>query len=303
MHAEDRGEPTKSGELRRIFRRELLPRPSHPQCVDLAAEALRRAPRAPQDALRARLRLDEGEDPLGHRLLAERIELGNAAAGLDVLGDLAQRELAQRGEVVLAEEVEQRLLGPAPGIDLAAPQTVLQRLGREIDEDDLVGVVQYVVRERLAHADTRQLEDCVVQALEVLDVDGRDDVDAGCEDLVDVLVALRVPRSRRVGVGELVDERELWRPPDDRVHVHLLDLERPVADAPPRHDLEPLGERRSCRAVVGLEVADHDVPALGLGLAALLEHAVGLADAGRHSQQDPVPAAHGKEPRRRTRCG
>ena len=52
-----------------------------------------------------------------------------------------------------------------------------------------------------------------------------------CEDLVDVLVALLVARSDRVRVRELVDERELGRPPDDGVDVHLLELERPVLDA------------------------------------------------------------------------
>ena len=42
---------------------------------------------------------------------------------------------------------------------------------------------------------------------------------------------------------------------------------------------------------VGLEVADHDVtPGLGLRLG-LLEHAVGLAHAGGHPEEDLVAAA------------
>ena len=112
VDAEDRGEPPERRELRRLLGVELLPRPSHPERVDLAAEALRRPPRATEHALRPWLRLDEREHTLGDRLLAERIEHGSAAAGLDVLRDLAQRELAQRREVVLAEEVQQRLARP-----------------------------------------------------------------------------------------------------------------------------------------------------------------------------------------------
>ena len=46
---------------------------------------------------------------------------------------------------------------------------------------------------------------------------------------------------------------------DDGVDVHLVELELPMCGAQPRHDLEPFGERGRLGAVVGLEVADHDV--------------------------------------------
>ena len=93
-------------------------------------------------------------------------------------------------------------------------------------------------------------------------------------------------------MGELVDERQLGRAPDHGVDVHLLELERPVLGAQARHDLDPLGERGGLGPVVRLEVADHDVAALGLGLPALLEHPVGLSDSGCHAQEDPVVAPH-----------
>ena len=113
----------------------------------------------------------------------------------------------------------------------------------------------------------------------MLDVDGRDHVDARVEHFLDVLPALLVPHARRVRVRELVDERELRRAPDHGIHVHLRELHRAPLRVQPRHDFEPLGQRGGLRAVVGLEVADHDVDALLLGLPALLEHAVGLAHA------------------------
>jgi hypothetical protein len=50
--------------------------------------------------------------------------------------------------------------------------------------------------------------------------------------------------------------------------------------------------RLGLRPVVGLEVADHDVPArLELG-PPLLQHAVGLADSGGHAQEHFVPTGH-----------
>ena len=95
----------------------------------------------------------------------------------------------------------------------------------------------------------------------------------------------------RVGVGELVDQTQLGAAAQDRRQVHLLKLGVAVGDPPARDLLEVarLGERLD--PAVGLEVADHDVAAgLGLGLG-LLEHPVGLADAGGHPEEDLVAAA------------
>ena len=50
------------------------------------------------------------------------------------------------------------------------------------------------------------------------------DVDAGVEDLVDVLPALLVARAGDVRVRELVDQGDLRLPGEDRVDVHLLEL-------------------------------------------------------------------------------
>ncbi len=124
----------------------------------------------------------------------------------------------------------------------------------------------------------------------MLDVDGRGDVDTRSEDLVDVLVALAVARLGQVRVGELVDERDLGAASDDRVDVHLREVEPPESAPQMRHLFEPLGKRRGLRAVVRLEVADHDVVPFLPGLAALLEHPVRLADSCGHAEQDPVPA-------------
>ena len=211
MRAEDAGEAPQRSERDLLRLGQLLPGPPHPDGVDLRAEPLPGAERPAQDALRARLRRDEHEDPLGHRLLAQRVEHRGRPPRLDVLGELAQDELAERGQVLEPEEVLERRVDARRRVDLAVAEPLLERLGREVDEHDLVGLVEDPVGERLAHANAGQLEDLVVEALEVLDVDRRGDVDPGREDLVDVLVALAVARLGQVRVGELVDERELGR--------------------------------------------------------------------------------------------
>ena len=177
------------------------------------------------------------DDPLLARVPSGSTWLQDEALGLDVLGDLAQADLAQRGQVLDPEEVVERGLDVLAGVDLPGAQAGDQRLGGEVDEDDLVGGAEDRVGHRLPHPHPGQLGDLVVERLEVLDVDGGEDVDPGREHVGDVLVALLVLEARRVGVGELVDQRQLGRAGEQRRQVHLLDDDvadrRPGAAAPP----------------------------------------------------------------------
>src|SRR5262249_14112476 len=97
-------------ELCLLFRRGVAAIGMHPHRVDVGPATLGGSPGASVDALRLRLRLDEGEHALLDRLLAERSQLVDVPARLDILGHLAKRKLAQRGEVLVAEEVLERRL-------------------------------------------------------------------------------------------------------------------------------------------------------------------------------------------------
>ena len=80
----------------------------------------------------------------------------------------AQCDLAEGGQVLDPEEVVERGVDPLGRVDLAVAQAVQERLGGEVHEDDLVGVVEHRVGHGLPNADAGQLADAVVEALEVL---------------------------------------------------------------------------------------------------------------------------------------
>ena len=173
------------------------------RCAMRAARRTSRSPSsAPVSATTTRSRVSQGRSiPCSSPVLVEGL--------VDAVGDPEQRELAERTEVALAEVVAERGVDPLGGIDVAVRHPSAQRLGAHVDELDLVGAARDLVRDRLALRDARDPLDDVVQRLEVLDVERRDDVDAGVEQLVDVLPALLVARARDVRVRELVDERDL----------------------------------------------------------------------------------------------
>ena len=112
--------------------------------------------------------------------------------------------------------------------------------------------------------------DDVSQAFEVLDVDGADDGDAGAEDVFDILPAFFVNRSRRVGVGNLVDQRHGWLTAHDGVRVHLLDRHALVDDLLARDNLESLRNFGRPLSAVRLQKADDRVGAAVLAADELL---------------------------------
>src|SRR5664279_342594 len=219
-------------------------------------------------------------------LLARAHELRGQALCPHLLGNLAQRDLAQGGEVLDAEEVVECRVDSTGWVDLAGAQAVEQRLRREVDEHDFLGAREDGVGDRLAHPDAAQLGDVVVERFQMLDVERGEDVDARLEDLLDVLVALGVLDAGHVRVRELVDQAQLGPAGEHRRQVHLFQHGLAVAHAPAGHHRQALGEPRRLSAAVALEQSDHGVPARLQFRVALEEHAVGLAYPCSHPQED-----------------
>src|SRR4029077_11715954 len=89
MDPEDARESAESRQLGRFLLGGLVVGRAHPESVDLGVQPLGGTPRAAENALRLRLWLDQRQDALAHRLLAERLEAGGLTARLDVFCELA----------------------------------------------------------------------------------------------------------------------------------------------------------------------------------------------------------------------
>ena len=158
--------------------------------------------------------------------------------------------------------VLQRALGLLGDVDLAFLQSLDQVVGGEVDQLDRVRAVEDGIRHGLAHAHMRDLGDHVVEALDVLDVDGGVDVDAVVQQLLDVEVAFGMAAAGRVGMGQLVDQHNLRTPRNDGVEVHFLEPLPLVFEAPAGNDLEPVEQGLGLLAPVGFDDADGDIVAV-----------------------------------------
>ena len=162
-----------------------------------------------------------------------------------------------------------------------------QGLGGHVDQLDLVGSPHDVVGDGLPLFDARDALDDVVEGFEVLDVDRRDHGDAGSQQLLDVLVALRVPGAGDVGVGQLVDQGDLRPASENSVDVHLLEGGAVVLDGPAGHDLQVADLLGGPLAAVGLDEPDDHVATAVTAPAPLVEHGECLADPRCRPEVDP----------------
>ena len=129
--------------------------------------------------------------------------------------------------------------------------------------------------------------DDVAQRFQVLDVDGGDDVDAGGEQLLDVLPALGVAGAGDVGVGEFVDQGDCGRRGQHGVDVHLGEDGAAVLECRGGGSLQPSQHHLGVRPAVVLHESDDAVGAPLDAAVRLGEHRVRLADARCRAEVDP----------------
>ena len=103
--------------------------------------------------------------------------------GIHPLRGRPQRQLAQRDQIALGEEVLRRPLGLLGAVDLPLAEAFQQFLGGDVHQLDLVRLFQHRIGQRLADAHAGDPLDDVVDALQVLDVQRRVDVDPRIQQL------------------------------------------------------------------------------------------------------------------------
>ena len=92
--------------------------------------------------------------------------------------------------------------------------------------------------------------------------------------------------ARHVGVGEFVDQNDLWPASDDGVEVHFLKPLALVLKAPARNDIETFQQYFGLFPAMSLHDADDNIVAVFASGTGLLQHFVGLADARRCTHKD-----------------
>src|ERR1035437_6654659 len=97
--------------------------------------------------------------------------------------------------------------------------------------------------------------------------------------------------ARHVGVGEFVDQYDLWPASDDGVEVHFLKSLALVLKAPARNDIETFQQYFGLFPAMSLHDADDNIVSGFASRRCSWHHFVGLADARRRAHNDLEVAA------------
>ncbi len=252
------------------------------------AELSRQPGRGSDQLFRPLVRADAQENGLARLPHRGRLQVAAVLQHLvvDAVRGAPQRQFAQGDEVALAKEVLDGSLGLLGQVDLALLQSQQEVVRRQVDDDDLVGFVEHAVGHGLPHADPGDARDDVVQALEVLDVHGRPDVDAGIQQLFDVLPPLGVSGPRDIGMRQLVDQHQLRLALERAVQVEFAQDAVPVPDFLQLEPGKPRNQGLRLGAPVRLDDADDDVDALLLLDPGGGQHGECLPDARRRAEEE-----------------
>ncbi|SQE13500.1 hypothetical protein BP312_01351 [Bordetella pertussis] len=263
--------------------------------MPLAVQLLGQPVRAAQHMLGMRVGVDTGDHGLARA--PDRLDRAFVAVRahivVDVFGGAAQRQFAQGDQIALAEEVPAGVAGLFRHIDPALAQAAQQFVGRQVHQDDLVGGIEYRVWHGFAHAHSGDAADRLVQAFQVLDVEGGPDVDAGRQQFLDVLPALGVARPGRVGVRQFVEQQQAGPARHGGLQVEFAQAASLEVERLQGQGRQRIEQRGGVGAAVGFDQPRHDIHALrGLG-ARRGQHGIGLAYAGAGAEVDAQPPAPG----------
>ena len=203
-----------------------------------------------------------------------------------VFRSAAQGNLPQRDQVALAEKVLRGAFGLLRQVHLAGLEAADQFVRRDIDQDDLVGAVEHRVGHRLVDPNAGDGAHGAVQALKVLDVEGRPDIDACVQQLLHVLPSLVMARPFDVRMRQFIDQHYVRLARQGGVQVELLERAAAVRHVPQRQQGQPGEKVGGLAAAMGLNHTDqHVAPGFQLPLRRA-EQGVGFPHAGAGAEVD-----------------
>ena len=210
---------------------------------------------------------------------------------VDLRGGGLHRQFTQGGEIGLGEEGIDCGAGLFRHIHLAVAQTLQQFARRQVDQHQVEGFLQYPVRQRFADLYAGDAAHLIVEAFQMLDVDGGVDVDTGGEQFLHVLPALGVTTARRIAVRQFVHQHQFGFESQQTVEVHLLQRDAAIL----RADQGLLRQTGKQGFGLGAAMGFHDPGDQPYAMAQLrmrgLQHGVGLAYPGRSAEKDLEPPA------------
>ncbi len=156
------------------------------------------------------------------------------------------------------------------------------RSGRRIDDDNFVGMVDEILRDRLRLGPAEDAAHEFLLLGDVLDIDRCENRDPRLEQFLDIFVTLSMPAPRGVVVRQPVDKADLRVTCDDRGHID----DRHASNVQCGNALEGSNHLSNVRRRIGLCGGHHDVLASFVPAPALVEQPERFSNPRGVTQED-----------------
>src|SRR4030043_2058545 len=113
----------------------------------------------------------------------------------------------------------------------------------------------------------------------MLNIQCGDDVNPGGQDVLDILISFIIAAAGDIGVGQLTNQRYLWLPDQNRIHVHLFHGNAPVFLPATGNYFQPFEEPFGFNSAMGFHESHDYIDPFFFESTAFEKHLVGLSDA------------------------
>ena len=190
--------------------------------------------------------------------LALRIAPG-AHLIVNAFGSAAQRQFTQGNQIAFAEEIFDRSLGLPRQIDFAFIQTLAQIVRGKVNQHHFISRIKKGIGDSFAHLNSGDAADHVVQAFQMLDVNGSKDIDARLKQFINILPAFGVTGAGRIAVRQLIHQHQRWATGEGGVEIKLHHVAPTIGGALRRQRTESLEHGRRFFAPVSFHYAREDI--------------------------------------------
>jgi two-component system sensor histidine kinase KdpD len=256
--------------------------------IQFRVDSLRHSARARDQVLSRGTGAHANPDPLSQReTLADSFPFQvRLKAAIDRPCDLLQGELSKCDQVTGAKKMSKRPFRAIERIDISAAHPRLQSLRSQVRQYDLIHFLHHPVRYCLPHLYSSDVQHGGNQALDVLHVHRRYDIDLGIQQIHHVLVALGMLGAFDVGVRQFVHQYDLGLPRQDGVQVHFVKNCASIFNLATRNRFQFRSQLRDAGAAVRFYNSDNDVFAPTMPPDALAQHVKSFSNAGGVAEEE-----------------
>ena len=193
---------------------------------------------------------------------------------------------SQCHQLFSSEKILQRPFCLHRTVDLSFFHTLDQVFRLNIYHLYLICLIKHTVRNTLFYFYIRNIPYQIIETFQMLDIHCGIYIDPCAKQLPYILIALFIPASADIGMGELIHQDQLWFSLQRRIQIKLPKLDSFIIDHKGRNFFHPLCHCLCIRTCVRFDITCHYIHLMPFCLMGSFQHGVCLTGSCRISKKN-----------------